>query len=394
MLYYSNYVYFVNIGDDSNNKFGRRDKFQKELAIYRPGSGPLRRSGNSRQEDDDDDDKRFSGFGRDIDSSKKSDFIPNKHFENSNRKKENFPRTGPSKVNGFAADSYSTFNLRRKQQKKTQPFYEPPNEWTNDKRPDRPRVNFVNPDSSKDDDDANWRAHKAPKVVNVPKVIKKVEEKSIPDKISTPTDSVPSVIINARVNTASTQNNSDKASSFGNRKREEKKPLNKAVLSNLLVSYEKLPPRFRKKFCEDNHITVEEVESLLTNGLSPQDDHNKQQSSFQSRSQTLPTRSGKGRSNEPQRQQEQVFYRTSSNQLPLKTEVRRVASSTESNRRSVDFDLPSKNYNSHQNSRTVDNDLRDNDDNVSVNIKQSFESAVLLPSGTIVSFNLVNFFIK
>lgn len=382
------FVYFVDLGDDSNNKFGRKDKLQKELEIYRPGSGPLRRSGSSRQ-DCDDDDKRsvFTGFGRETDSSKKSDFIPNKHFENPNRKKENFPR-GQSKMNGLSADNYSTFNLRRKQQKKTQPFYEPPNEWTTEKRSDRPRVNFVNPDDSKGDDD-NWRAHKAPKVVNVPKVAKRIEEKPIPERI-TPSEIIPSMVINTRVNTVPVQNISEKTSSHGGRKREEKKVTNKTISSSVLMNYEKLPPRFRKKYCEDNHITVEEVESYLTNGLSLQDEHNKQQSSYQSRSQTLPPRSGKSRFNEPQRHHEQVFYRTNSNQLPPKPEARRgqpVANNiAESARRIVDFDLPTKVHSVHQEPKTVDLYTKDDSvDIISNNLKQCLESAVLLPSGTIVS---------
>lgn len=360
------------------------------MEIYRPGSGPLRRSGSSRQDDDDDKRSVFTGFTRDLESSKKSDFIPNKHFENPSRKKENFPR-GQSKMNGFGADNYSTFNLRRKQQKKTQPFYEPPNEWTNEKRSDRPRVNFVNPDDSRDDDE-NWRAHKAPKVVSVPKVAKKIEEKSVSEKIITPTDNIPSIVINTRVNTVPVQNVQEKASSsYGNRKREEKKVNSKTISSNLLMGYEKLPPRFRKKFCEDNHVTMEEIESYLTNGLASQEEHNKQHNTFQSRSQTLPPKSGKGRFNEPQRHHEQVFYRTNSNQPPPKTEPRRVQStvnnSSESSRRGVDFDLPSKTYSSHQESTTVDSNSRnDTEDNVSVIMKQSLESAVLLPSGTMVSF--------
>lgn len=354
----------------------------------------MRRSGGSRQ-DGDDDDKRsaFTGFVRDLDSSSKSDFIPNKHFDNPSRKKEIFPR-GQSKVNGFAADNYSTFNLRRKQQKKTQAFYEPPNEWTSEKRSDRPRVNFVHPDDSKGDDE-NWRAHKANKVANVPKVVKKIEEKPVPEKIIQPAvEVIPSMVINTRVNIAPAQIISEKASGFGNRKREEKKMVNKAITSNILIAYEKLPPRFRKKFCEENHVTIEEVESYLTNGLSSQDDHNsKQHSSYQSRSQTLPPRSGKSRFNEPPRHHEQIVYRTNTNQLPPKTEVKRVhstASSTvELTRQVVDFDLPTKVYSSHQESKT-DSNLETSTRNVteekmSVNLKQSLESAILFPSGTIVS---------
>lgn len=292
-------------------------------------------------------------------------------------------------MNGFAADNYSTFNLRRKQQKKTQPFYEPPNEWTVEKRPDRPRVNFVNPDDSKGDDDENWRAHKAPKVVNVPKVVKKVEEKPVPEKIITPTDTMSTMVMNTRVNTVPVQNIQEKAlSSYGSRKREEKKVVNKTISSNVLLGYEKLPPRFRKKFCEDNHVTMEEIEAYLTNGLASQEEHNKH-TSYQSRSQTLPPKSGKGRFNEPQRHHEQVFYRSNPNQPLPKTEPRRVQStsnsSTESSRRGVDFDLPSKTYSSHQESTTVESNSRDDtEDNVSINMKQSLESAVLLPSGTMV----------
>lgn len=294
-------------------------------------------------------------------------------------------------MNGVAADNYSTFNLKRKQQKKTQLFYEPPNEWSSDKRPDRPRVNFVNPNDSKGDDDNNWRAHKAPNVVIVPKVVKKIDEKpAISEKI-TPSNIIPTMIINTRVNTV--QNTSDKTHGFGNKKREEKKAPSKPINSAHLMNYEKLPPRLRRKFCDDHHISMEEVEALLTNGLLSQDEHNKQNSSYQSRSQTLPPRSGKGRFNEPQRH-EQGFYRTNSNQLPPKTEIRRqqsavvnnVNSSTESSRRGAD--LPSKVYNSHE-SKIVDNNTRDDtENNHSVCIKQSIESAVLLPSGTIVSFTL------
>lgn len=360
------------------------------MEIYRPGSGPLRRSGNSRQ-DIDDDDKRsvFTGFVRDLDSSKKSDFIPNKHFENPNRKKENFPR-GQSKTNGLTADNYSTFNLRRKQQKKTQPFYEPPNEWSSDKRPDRPRVNFVNPEDSKGNDDENWRAHKVSKAVSVPKTVKKIEETPVPEKVITLVGNIPSMVINTRINTVPVQNIPEKVPGYGNRKREEKKVLNKVIPSSVLMAFEKKPPRFRRKFCEENHVTLEEVELYLTNVIPPQDDNNKQHSSYQSRSQTLPPRSGKGRFNEPQRHHEQVFYRTNSNQLPPKTEVRRVQStansSTESNRRSVDFELPTKICN--QKTLIVDSNTRDDADNVSINVKQSLESAVLLPSGTIVCFIL------
>lgn len=358
------------------------------MEIYRPGSGPLRRSGSSRQ-DGDDDDKRsvFTGYSRELDSSKKSDFIPNKHFENPSRKKENFPR-GQSKVNGFAADNYSTFNLRRKLQKKTQTFYEPPNEWTSDKRSDRPRVNFVNPDDSKNDDDDNWRAHKAPKAVSVPKVAKRIEEKPVSEKIITPVESIPSMVVNTRVNTTLLQNIPEKVPGYVSKKREEKKTLSKSVISNL-TGYEKLPPRFQKKFCDANHTTMDEVNSFLKNGMPPQDDHNKQHGSYQSRSQTLSPRSSKGRFNEPPRH-EQVFYRSNPNQLPPKTEVRRaqssVNSSTESNRRGVDFDVPTKIYNSHQDSKPVESNSRDDsEDNVCVNMKQSIESAVLFPSGTIVS---------
>ncbi|VVC31928.1 DNA/RNA-binding domain, Est1-type,PIN domain,PIN domain-like,Tetratricopeptide-like helical [Cinara cedri] len=377
----------LSIDDDANNKFGKRDKLSRDLEIYRPGSGPLRRSGNTRQ-DGDEDDKRslFTGFGRDLESSKKSDFIPNKHFENPSRKKENFPR-GPSKVmNGFPADNYSTFNLRRKQQKKTQPFYEPSNEWTNEKRQDRPRVNFVNPDDSKGDDE-NWRAHKAPKVVSVPKVVKKIEEKPVTEKVI-PQEIIHSMVIKASVNTITVHNIPDKVVASNNRKLEEKKAPAKTIPSNILMSYEKRPPRLRKKFCEENHITVEEVESYLTNGLVTQDDHNKPHGLYQSRSQTLPPRSGKSRFNEPQRHQEQTFYRTNSNQLPPKTEVKKVPlvvnSSTESSRRGIDFDVTTKMYNnSNQESKTDYNSRDDIEDNTSVNMKQSIESAVLLPSGTI-----------
>jgi len=296
-------------------------------------------------------------------------------------------------VNGFAADNYSTFNLRRKQQKKTQAFYEPPNEWSSEKRSDRPRVNFVHPDDSKGDDE-NWRAHKANKVVNAPpKVVKKIEEKPVLEKIMQPVEVIPSMVINTRVSLAPVQNISEKAPGFGNRKREEKKVVNKTIPSGLLMAYEKLPPRFRKKFCEENHITIEEVESYLSNGLPLQDDHSKQHSSFQSRSQTLPPRSGKSRSNEPQRHHDQIFYRTNINQLPPKTEMKRIhstaSSTTELSRRVVDFDLPTKIFNSHQESKTdsnLDSNTKDRtDDKISVNLKQSLESAVLFPSGTIVS---------
>jgi len=371
------------------------------LEIYRPGSGPLRRSGNSRQ-DADDDDKRsmFTGFSRDLDSSKKSDFIPNKHFENPNRKKENFPRS-QSKTNGFTADNYSTFNLKRKQQKKTQPFYEPPNEWSSDKRPDRPRVNFVNPDDSKDDNE-NWRTHKAPKavsvskvsnapkVVSVPKVVKKIEEKPIQEKITSPVENIPTMVINTRVNITPAQNIPEKVPGYGNRKREEKKMLNNKINNFTLLNYDKWPPRMRKKFLEDNHITVEEMESYLSNGIPSQDDNNKQHSSYQSRS--LPPRSGKGHFNEP-RHHEQVLYGTNCNNQPPppKTETRRMQQSTaqcsnESNRRGVDFDLHTK-MRSPQNTKTK----TDTEDNFSVTMKQSLESTLLLPSGTIVSFNFVSF---
>jgi len=297
-------------------------------------------------------------------------------------------------MNGVAADNYSTFNLKRKQQKKTQLFYEPPNEWSSDKRPDRPRVNFVNPNDSKGDDDNNWRAHKAPNVVIVPKVVKKIDEKpAISEKIITPSNVIPTIIINTRVNTV--QNIPDKTHGFGNKKREEKKVPCKPISSAVLMNYEKLPPRLRRKFCDDYHISMEEVEALLTNGLLSQDEHNKQNSSYQSRSQTLPPRSiGKGRFNEPQRH-EQGFYRTNSNQLPPKTETRRqqfglvntVNSSTESSRRGAD--ISTKVYNSHHESKTVDHNTRvDTENNHSVSIKQPIESAVLLPSGTIVSFIL------
>jgi len=404
------YINSVNLGDDSNNKFGKRDKLQRELEIYRPGSGPLRRSGNSRQ-DADDDDKRsmFTGFGRDHDSSKKSDFIPNKHFENSNRKKD-FPRS-QTKTNGFAPDNYSTFNLRRKQQKKTQPFYEPPNEWSNEKRQDRPRVNFVNPDESKGDDDENWRVHKAPKAVNVPKVtnvtkiVKKIEEKPIPEKIIAPVENVPSMVINTHDAIGPVQNIPEKVSGYGNRKREEKKLLNNKIIpSAVLMNYEKLPPRFRKKFCEENHVTLEEVESYLTNGIPPQDDTNKQHSSYQSRSQTLPPKSGKGRFNEPQRHHEQVFYRTNSNNQqppPPKTETRRVQQSVaqcsnESNRQGFEFDIHTKIVNSQQDSMTFDSKAKtDTEDNFSFPVKQSVESALLLPPGcTLVSLTLFLIIIK
>lgn len=296
-------------------------------------------------------------------------------------------------MNGVAADNYSTFNLKRKQHKKTQQFYEPPNEWSSDKRSDRPRVNFVNPNDSKGDDE-NWRAHKTPNVVVVPKLVKKVDEKPIVfEKITAPVDVIPTMVTNTRVNTV--QNNTDKTSGFGNKKREEKKVPSKSISSSLLMNYEKLPPRLRKKFCDDHHVSMEEVETMLTNGLSSQDEHHKPNSSYQSRSQTLPPRSGKGRFNEPQRH-EQVVYRTNSNQPPLKTEMRRqqtavTNSSTESSRRGVDFDLPTKVYNSHHELKTVDHNTRDDtENNCSVSIKQSIESAVLLPTGTIVSFIIYN----
>jgi len=294
-------------------------------------------------------------------------------------------------MNGVAADNYSTFNLKRKQQKKTQLFYEPPNEWSSDKRSDRPRVNFVNPNDSKVDDE-NWRSHKTPNVVIVPKIVKKIDEKpAVSEKIITPVDIIPTMVINARGNTV--QNNTDKTSAFGNKKREEKKVPSKPIPSSLLMNYEKLPPRLRKKFCDDYHISMEEVEALLTNGLSSQDEHHKQNSSYQSRSQTLPPRSGKGRFNESQRH-EQGFYRTNSNQPQPKTEMRRqqsavIHSSTESSRRGVDFDLPTKVYNSHHELKSVDHNSRDDTEkNCSVSVKQSIESAVLLPSGTIVSFTI------
>lgn len=357
------------------------------MEIYRPGSGPLRRSGNSRQ-DADDEQSVFTGYGRDLDSSKKSDFIPNKHFDNPTRKKENFPRGPPKMINGLSAENYSTFNLRRKQQKKTQQFYEPPNEWTNEKRLDRPRVNFVNPDDSRGNDDENWRAHKAPKVVSVPKVVKQIEEKPVPEKIISPANIISNMVINTRVNTTLVQNIPEKVPGFSNRKHEEKKVPTKTISSNILISYEKLPPRFRKRFCEDNHISMEEVESYLTNGLLPQDGH-KPHSSFQSRSQTLPPRSGKGRFDEPHRHHDQVFYRTNSNQLPPKTEVKKVQStansSTESSRR-VDYDLTTKIYNNSHQELKYFNSRDDIEDNTLVNMKQSIESAVLLPGGTIVSF--------
>lgn len=302
-------------------------------------------------------------------------------------------------MNGFPADNYSTFNLRRKQQKKTQPFYEPPNEWTNEKRSDRPRVNFVHPDESKGDEE-NWRAHKANKVVSAPKVVKKVEEKPVQEKIMPPTEIIPSMVVNARVNTVHVHNISEKTHTHNNKKREEKKMVTKSIPNNVLLSYEKKAPRFRKKFCEENHTTVEEVESYLTNGLLSQDDQNKQQhSSYQSRSQTLPSRSSKSsRFNEPQRHHEQAFYRTNSNQPPPKTEMRRVQSlatgTTEPSRRVVDFDLPAKVYNSHQESKIVDSYTRDNaEDDDSINMKQPIESAVLLPSGTIVSLFMAVFFV-
>jgi len=352
----------------------------------------------------------FTGFGRDLDSSKKSDFIPNKHFENSNRKKENFPRNH-TKTNGFAPDNYSTFNLRRKQQKKTQPFYEPPNEWSNEKRQDRPRVNFVNPDDSKGDDDENWRAHKAPKAVNVsktinvPKVVKKIEEKPIPEKIIASVENVPSMVVNTHDTIGPMQNIPEKVPGYGNRKRDEKKVLNnKIISSSILMNYEKLPPRFRKKFCEENHVTLEEVESYLTNGIPPQDDINKQHSSYQSRSQTLPPRSGKGRFNEPQRHHDQVFYRTNSNNQqppPPKTETRRVQQSVaqcsnESNRRGFEFDMHTKIFNNQQDSMTLDSKAKiDTEDDFSFPVKQSVESALLLPpGGTLVSLTWFLIMIK
>jgi len=230
--------------------------------------------------------------------------------------------------------------------------------------------------------------------VVVPKLVKKVDEKPIAlEKITAPVDVIPTMVTNTRVNTV--QNNTDKTSGFGNKKREEKKVPSKSIPSSLLMNYEKLPPRLRKKFCDDYHISMEEVETMLTNGLSSQDEHHKPNSSYQSRSQTLPPRSGKGRFNEPQRH-EQVFYRNNSNQPPLKTEMRRqqtavTNNSTESSRRGVDFDLPTKVYNSHHEQKTVDHNTRDDTENsCSVSIKQSIESAVLLPSGTIVSFIIYN----
>jgi len=291
-------------------------------------------------------------------------------------------------MNGVATDNYSTFNLKRKQQKKTQLFYEPPNEWSSDKRPDRPRVNFVNPDNSKGDDD-NWRTHKTHKAV------KKIDEKhAVPEKIITAMDIIPTMIINTRVNTV--QNNQEKISGFGNKKREEKKVFNKPIHRTHLTHYENLPPRMRKKFCDDNHICMEEIEALLINGLPSQDEHNKQNSSYQSRSQTLPPRSGKGRFNELQRH-EQGFYRANSNQPPPKTEIRRLKStvansSTESSRRGVEFDLPAKVYSSNNESKTTDYITRDDSENCSVSIKQSIESAVLLPGVTIVSFTSYKIF--
>jgi len=230
--------------------------------------------------------------------------------------------------------------------------------------------------------------------VIVPKGVKKIDEKpTVSEKIIAPSDTIPSTVNNTRVNTV--QNNPDKTHGFGNKKREEKKVPSKPIHTSLLMHYEKLPPRLRKKFCDDNHISMEEVEALLTNGLLSQDEHNKQNSLYQSRSQTLPPRSGKGRFNEPQRH-EQVFRRTNSHQLPPKTEIRRqppvvvntVNSLLESSKRSID--LPTKIvYNSHHESKTVDHNIRDDtENNYSVNIKQSIESAVLLPSGTIVSFFL------
>lgn len=278
--------------------------------------------------------------------------------------------------------------MRRKQQKKTQAFYEPPNEWSSDKRPDRPRVNFVNPDDSKGQDDGNWRTHKTSKK-DIPKVIKKIEEKPIPDKNNS-IDIIPSMVINTRVNTIPVQNIPEKVSGFGNRKLEEKKVLNKIINNSFLTTYEKWPPRFRKKYCEDNNISMDEIESYLVNGLPPQDDHNKQHLSYQSRSQTLPPKS-KGRFNEPQRHHEQVFYRTNSNQPPSKTEIRKIQSTVnnlpESSRRGTDFDLPAKNYNNHQEFKIVDSvSIEDTENNTSINIKQSLESAITIPSGTIVSY--------
>ncbi|XP_050536614.1 telomerase-binding protein EST1A-like isoform X2 [Daktulosphaira vitifoliae] len=374
----------MSIGDDSNNKFGR-NKIQRDLEIYRPGSGPLRRSGISRQ-DGEDERSAFSSYGRDHDSGKKSDFIPNKHFENPNRKKENFGR-GQSKMNGFAADNYSTFNLRRKQQKKNQPFYEPQNEWSeSSKRPDRPRVNFVHPDDSKDDDDENWRTHKTPKIVITPKMIKKPEVKPPIEKPVVSFDNIPSMVINTRVNPISIQNTLEKVSSYGG-VRKDKKPLNKTSLSSILMTYEKLPPRFRKKYCVDNHITIEEVESYLTNGIPPSQDEHKVNSSCQSRSQTLPQRSSSGKFNEPPKQPDQVFYRNSNQ--PPKSEVRRTQSMHQSildhNKRinkSVDHELTGKSNNEFMESKREElvNDRIDESNNC---IKQTLESAVLLPSGTI-----------
>lgn len=361
------------------------------MEIYRPGSGPLRRSGSSRH-DGDDDDKRSAftgGFSRDLDSSKKSDFIPNKHFDNSNRKKENFPRGSSKMLNGFPSDNYSTFNLRRKQQKKTQSFYESPNEWTNEKRLDRPRVNFVNHDDSRADDNENWRAHKASKVV------KKIEEKHVAEKIISSVDLIHGPVNNTRVNTVPVQNISEKVPDSVNRKREDKKMPIKIIPSNILMTYEKKPPRLRKKFCEENNITMEEVESYLTNGLLTHDDHNKSHGSYQSRSQTLLPRSGKSRFNEPQRHHEQVFYRTNSNQLPPKTEMKKVQSTvnnlTELGRRGVDFDLSTKMYNNHQESKVNSTSRDEIEDNI---VKQPIESVVLLPSGTIVSFFLLLYIFK
>lgn len=201
------------------------------------------------------------------------------------------------------------------------------------------------------------------------------------------------MVIHTRINTTPVQNIPEKVPIYSNKKREEKKVPNKVIPSSVLIAYEKKAPRFRRKFCEENHFTLEEVELYLTNGI-PQDDNNKQHSSYHSRSQTLPPRTGKGRFNEPsQRHHEQVFYRTNTNQLPPKTEVKRVQStansSTESNRRGVDSDFSTKIYNSNQESVTVNSNTRDDtEDNVSINVKQSIESAVLLPSGTIVSLTL------
>jgi hypothetical protein len=234
-------------------------------------------------------------------------------------------------------------------------------------------VNFVNPDDSKDDDDDNWRAHKAPKTVNV-KTAKRIEEKPVPEKIITPVES-----------TSLLKNIPEKVPGHGSRKREEKKPVSKLITPNI-IGYENWPPRFQKKFRDDNNITMEDVELYLKNVLPFQNDHNKQQSSYQSRSQTLPPRSSKGRFNEPPRQ-EQVFHRSNPNQHPPKTEIRRVQSTansaTESSRQVVDFDLPTKKESSHQDSKSAESNSRDNsEDSI---IKPSLESAVFFPSGTIVS---------